>query len=94
MALNQTDRDTLLRIERKQDDAQLLLGKLPCELNCFKISLLQKVVYGAITLILVAFMVTILNTPATNKNYNKRVEIKKPDVPELEVNYIIDYIVI
>lgn len=68
---------TVIRMETKQDamladlaDIKTKVSKLPCEMNTYKIKTVQKVVYGAVAVILLAFMAN-LATPvksAVSKN--------------------------
>ncbi|MCK5025110.1 MAG: hypothetical protein KAS15_00865 [Nanoarchaeota archaeon] len=61
---------TVIRMETKQD-AMLVdlaaiktkVSRLPCEVSTYKIKTLQKVVYGAVAVVLLAFMAN-LATPA------------------------------
>lgn len=60
---------TVIRMETKQDamlvdlaDIKIKVSKLPCEVNTLKINTVRKVVYGAISVILLAFMAN-LATP-------------------------------
>jgi len=54
---------TVIRMETKQDamladlsDIKTKVSTLPCEVNTYKIKTLQKVVYGAVAVVLLAFI--------------------------------------
>lgn len=60
---------TVIRMETKQDamlvdlaDIKTKVSILPCEVNTLKINTVRKIVYGAITVVLLAFMAN-LATP-------------------------------
>lgn len=70
--MDNRDYEILQRIEITQSDMQRKLSDLPCAVNCYKISILQKVVYGAVGIVLAAFMVSIISNPNTDLNKKSR----------------------
>lgn len=62
--------DTLIRIEVKQQqlladvsEMKAKMSDLPCKTNSLKINTIQKIVYGAVLIVLVAFMKKLAYTP-------------------------------
>lgn len=65
--------ETVIRIETRQEilitdvaDIKNKMSELPCDVNCLKIKTLQKIVYGAVAVILLAFMITIIDPMDTS----------------------------
>lgn len=59
---------TLVRIEATQkemvkdiEEIKKQMVKLPCEINTYKVNLLQKIVFGCIIMVLMAFMGGLIN---------------------------------
>lgn len=68
-----------MQVQQKniQDDVAEIketVKKLPCKVNTYKIGLLQKIVFGAIAIILLAFMSTITSTAKKSNVKYKDVE--------------------
>lgn len=67
--------DDIAEIKKQQDDAnkhlkaiETRVNELPCAVQVYKISLLQKIVYGGIGLILVGFIVGLTDRSTYNKD--------------------------
>ena len=76
------DTEVLTRIETKQEimleDLTIIKRRMennPCKVNTFKINLMQKIVYGFIIIILMAFMSDVIKLGAGTKNDIKNSEI-------------------
>jgi len=82
---------TVIRMETKQDamlidlaDIKSKVSTLPCEVSTYKIKTLQKVVYGAVAVILLAFMAN-LATPAKSSVVRiDKAPISRPGTQEIK----------
>ena len=79
MLMNDLEHNALIRIETNQnlmkDDISFIKKKIdnfPCKVNSEKINKLEKVVYGAVALILLAFMANIVADKKSNADENKK----------------------
>lgn len=74
----------LLEIKSDQNTAKadiaeikMKLSSLPCEVNKYKIGLLQKVVYGAVGIILVGYLAAINTNLGVNKTKKTSTKIER-----------------
>ena len=56
-----SDYEMLQRIEEKQDAIKDKFNCLPCDLNTYKLQLIQKIVFGGIAMILSCVVVAIIS---------------------------------
>jgi len=75
--------EAIVRVETKQEtliaDVACIKEKmstLPCTINTYKIKLLQRIVYGAVVIVCLAFMANLTDT-----NISKADEAKKAKAP-------------
>ncbi len=80
--------DFLQKLDNKVDSIVDHIQGLPCSVNTYKISLIQKIVYGAISIILVAYMIALMPSYFVEKSAEEKIVYmikKKPEVPTTHI---------
>lgn len=66
--MDNRDYEVLQRIESNLAEINRNMSQLPCSVNGYKISILQRIVYGGVSLILVAVLTSILTNNVKSPN--------------------------